>query len=404
MKMKKRMKRNLSRIISFMMVFTLLSAYGCNKGKTIDPDFYPTQEVNEEVTEEGKTVGSITSVAPEDATDEDIIKPERNTFKEDGKYVYNPQVIPDWILKTFENNPNVIRVAKQALNAINNCESEFVLDEDLKLTKEEVEYVYGIVYYSTPLYAIAGLYETDEPNVYHISYFQEFSVGEEDENGVPSEINLVGEASPEEAKETVDAFKDYVTETINNNLTKDMSEAEMAAALYKILVRDIKLEVKDTENYQGLSEESFISGEMIKGIFDKKYSSGGEFVRLYSFFLTQLHIESREVIGTSGFFTDKLKTELGEKVPVSYYWSWQILYLDGEYYNCDITLEAIVFAQRYGYEEGIEPDMIYFGFSDKERNESYKVGKSSVYYNDAILYNTGSIGTVPNCPNSLDFH
>ena len=229
-------------------------------------------------------------------------------------------------------------------------------------------------------------------------------MGEEDENGVPSDINLVGEASPEEAKKTVDAFKDYVTETINNNLTKDMSEAEMAAALYKILVRDIKLEVKDTEDYQGLSEESFISGEMIKGIFDKKYSSGGEFVRLYSFFLTQLHIESREVIGTSGFFTDKLKTELGEKVPVSYYWSWQILYLDGEYYNCDITLEAIVFAQRYGYEEGIEPDMIYFGFSDKERNESYKVGKSSVYYNDAILYNTGSIGTVPNCPNDLDFH
>ena len=135
MKMKTGMKRNLSRIISFMMVFTLLSAYGCNKGKTIDPDFYPTQEVNEEAGE----VENINPVAPEQATDEDIIKPERNTFKEDGKYVYNPQVIPDWILKTFENNPNVIRVAKQALNAINNCESEFVLDEDLKLTKEEVE-------------------------------------------------------------------------------------------------------------------------------------------------------------------------------------------------------------------------------------------------------------------------
>ena len=51
MKMKTGMKRNLSRIISFMMVFTLLSAYGCNKGKTIDPDFYPTQEVNEEAGE-----------------------------------------------------------------------------------------------------------------------------------------------------------------------------------------------------------------------------------------------------------------------------------------------------------------------------------------------------------------
>ena len=49
MKMKTGMKRSVCRIISFMMVFTLLSAYGCNKGKTIDPDFYPTQNVSEEV-------------------------------------------------------------------------------------------------------------------------------------------------------------------------------------------------------------------------------------------------------------------------------------------------------------------------------------------------------------------
>lgn len=400
MKMKKGMKRNLSRIISFMMIFTLLSAYGCNKGKTIDPDFYPTQEIKEEAGE----VENINPVAPEDATDEDIIKPERNTFKEDGKYVYNPEVIPDWILKTFENNPKVITVAKQALRAIDNCDTEFVLDEDLKMTPEEIEYVFGIVYYSTPLYAIAGLYETEEPNVYHISYFQEFVLGEEDENGVPQAVQVLGEASPEEARETVEAFKDYVTETINGNLTNDMSEAEMAAVLYKKLVTDIRLEVEDIENYVGISQDSFASAEIIKGIFDKKYSSGGEFVRLYSFFLTQLHIENREVMGTNGFFTEKLKTELKEKTPISYYWNWQILYLDGEYYNCDITLEAIVYSERYGYEEGIEPDMVYFGFSDKERNESYKVGKSSVYYNDAILYNTGSIGTVPNCPNSLDFH
>ena len=134
---------------------------------------------------------------------------------------------------------------KQALNAINNCESEFVLDEDLKLTKEEVEYVYGIVYYSTPLYAIAGLYETDEPNVYHISYFQEFSVGEEDENGVPSDINLVGEASPEEAKKTVDAFKDYVTETINNNLTADSMDAERAEVIYTQIIKDLTLKYSD---------------------------------------------------------------------------------------------------------------------------------------------------------------
>ena len=155
MKMKTGMKRSVCRIISFMMVFTLLSAYGCNKGKTIDPDFYPTQNVSEEETiKEEKTVENITKIAPDQVSDEDILKPEKNTFRETGKYEYNPVVIPDWILKMFENNPKIIRVAKQALIAINNCETEFVLDEDIKLTQEEMDYVFGVIYYSTPLYAV----------------------------------------------------------------------------------------------------------------------------------------------------------------------------------------------------------------------------------------------------------
>ena len=194
-----------------MMVFTLLSAYGCNKGKTIDPDFYPTQNVSEEETikEEEKTVENITKIAPDQVSDEDILKPEKNTFRETGKYEYNPVVIPDWILKMFENNPKIIRVAKQALIAINNCETEFVLDEDIKLTQEEMDYVFGVIYYSTPLYAVAGVYETDKPNVYNISYFQEFVLGEEDENGVAQNVQLVGEASPEEAKEIVAALNSF---------------------------------------------------------------------------------------------------------------------------------------------------------------------------------------------------
>ena len=35
-------KRNISRFLSFIMIISVLSAYGCNKGKTIDPNFYPT--------------------------------------------------------------------------------------------------------------------------------------------------------------------------------------------------------------------------------------------------------------------------------------------------------------------------------------------------------------------------
>ena len=47
-------RRNISRILSFIMVLSILSAYGCNKGKTIDPDFYPTEAGSVETVEEGK--------------------------------------------------------------------------------------------------------------------------------------------------------------------------------------------------------------------------------------------------------------------------------------------------------------------------------------------------------------
>lgn len=397
-----------NRTAALIISAALLSVYGCNnKGKTINPDFYPTEviEEEEEVTEAENTVSSISEVAPEKLTDEDVLKPELNSLKENGKYEYNPKIIPDWILKQFENNPKIIRVAKQALVAIDNCETEFVIDDDLKLTDDEAQYVYGVLYYSNPLSTVVSTYPSEEdPHVYKLSYFQQYALGEEDENGIPTSYQYMGESTPEEAKVTIDAFKDYVTETINENITADMSDAEMASIIYKKLLTDIELEVESVDNYMNFNAQNYVSGEQITGVLDKKFTSGPEFVRLYSFFLTQLQIENREAVGTSGYFTSDLKTLLGEEAPISYYWAWQVLYLDGEYYNCDINLEAIVFKKAYMDIEGAEPDMLYFGMSDDKRNESYKVGKSSIYYADTIVYNNGTVENVPNCPKDLDIH
>ena len=396
-----------NRTAALIISAALLSVYGCNnKGKTIDPDFYPAEiiEEEEEVTEAENTVSSISEVAPEKLTDEDVLKPELNSLKENGKYEYNPKIIPDWILKQFENNPKIIRVAKQALVAIDNCETEFVID-DLELTDDEVQYVYGVLYYTNPLSTVVSTYPSEEdPHVYKLSYFQQYALGEEDENGIPTSYQYMGESTPEEARVTIDAFKDYVTETINENITADMSDAEMASIIYKKLLTDIELEVESIDNYMNFNAQNYVSGEQITGVLDKKFTSGPEFVRLYSFFLTQLQIENREAVGTSGYFTSDLKTQLGEDAPISYYWAWQVLYLDGDYYNCDINLEAIVFKNTYKGIEGAEPDMLYFGMSDDKRNESYKVGKSSIYYADTIVYNNGTVENVPVCPKDLDIH
>ena len=389
--------RIFNRTAALILSAALLSVYGCNnKGKTIDPDFYPTAEVIEEteiVKEEQTTENKTTETVVEEMSEDGILVPEKNTFRE-GKYVYNPLVIPEWVLKTYENNPKIIRVAKMALWAIDNCETEFVLDEDLSLTQEELNQVYYVLFLSNPLTSVVGVYETEEKNVYRLSYFPQYDLEEK---------NYTGESDPEEARKQIEDFKDYVTETINNNLTSDMSDTEIAAILYKQIVSDIHLEVPESASLEINTEESAATGEIIKGIFNKKYSTGLEFSRLYAFFLTQLHIECRNVIGTSGFFTNEVKSELQELTPISYYWDWQVLLLDGDYYNCDIALEAAVFAKRYQGAEGAEPDMNYFGMSDKKRNESYKVGKTSVYFEDTLDY-SASNETVPNCPTDLDFH
>ena len=389
--------RIINRTAALILSAALLSVYGCNnKGKTIDPDFYPTAEVIEEteiVKEEQTTEDKTTETVVEEIQEDGILVPEVNTFRE-GKYVYNPLVIPEWVLKTYENNPKIIRVAKMALWAIDNCATEFVLDEDLSLTQEELNQVYYVLFLSNPLTSVVGVYETEEKNVYRLSYFPQYDLEEK---------NYTGESDPEEARKQIEDFKDYVTETINNNLTSDMSDTEIAAILYKQIVSDIHLEVPESASLEINTDESAATGEIIKGIFNKKYSNGLEFSRLYAFFLTQLHIECRNVIGTSGFFTNEVKSELQELTPISYYWDWQVLLLDGDYYNCDIALEAAVFAKRYQGAEGAEPDMNYFGMSDKKRNESYKIGKTSVYFEDTLDY-SASNETVPNCPTDLDFH
>lgn len=389
--------RIINRTAALILSAALLSVYGCNnKGKTIDPDFYPTAEVIEEteiVKEEQTTENKTTETVVEEMSEEGILVPEKNTFRE-GKYVYNPVVIPEWVLKTYENNPKIIRVAKMALWAIDNCATEIVIDEETSLTEEELEQVYYVLFLSNPLTSVVGVYETEEKNVYRLSYFPQYDLEEK---------NYTGESDPEEARKQIEDFKDYVTETINNNLTSDMSDTEIAAILYKQIVSDIKLEVPDSASLEINTEESAATGEIIKGISNKKYSTGLEFSRLYAFFLTQLHIECRNVVGTSGFFTNDIKDELAELTPISYYWDWQVLLLDGEYYNCDIALEAAVFAKRYLGAEGAEPDMEFFGMSDKKRNESYKVGKTSVYFEDTLDYSAPN-ETVPNCPTDLDFH
>ena len=122
MRKNKMSKRIISAITAALMIF----AIGCTN-KTIDTTDYPTP-IGEE-TGSGETLTNTETEAGEQAgylsgvSDEDILKPEKNTLKEDGKYTYNPAVIPKWILEEYKDNPKIIRVSKEILIAINNCDT-----------------------------------------------------------------------------------------------------------------------------------------------------------------------------------------------------------------------------------------------------------------------------------------
>ena len=169
MRKNKMSKRIISAITAALMIF----AIGCTN-KTIDTTDYPTpigeetgsaQTSNTE--KEAKGNGGYLS----GVSDEDVVKPEKNSLKEDGKYTYNPAVIPKWILEEYKDNPKIIRVSKEILIAINNCDTEYVLDENLKMTDEDIELVSNIVYASNPIASVVYWELNETKNVYKILYF-----------------------------------------------------------------------------------------------------------------------------------------------------------------------------------------------------------------------------------------
>ncbi len=391
------------RIISAITAALMLFAIGCTN-KTIDTTDYPTP-IGEE-TESGETLTNTETEAGEQAgylsgvSDEDILKPEKNTLKEDGKYTYNPAVIPKWILEEYKDNPKIIRVSKEILIAINNCDTEYVLDENLKMTDKDIELVSNIVYESTPIATVVDWEPTEKENVYKILYFPYNGLSESEADDGTGELVPL---DMDEVKDTIDDFKNYVSETINNNITADMNEKEMAAAIYRHIIRDYEFSPESTTDYLSLNFEPISQGEMVKGAIDNKYTSGVELERIFSFFMNQLQIEMYDLAGGGGYFDKKVQETLGDKRPISYGWLWQLICLDGEYYQCDIILEKLMHDENNQGNEDAEPEMLYFGMSDEKRKETYKFSSANTHVY-CITLGTETGMELPKCPNDCKFN
>ena len=407
-------KRHFARFFSVIFSASLLfSAYGCQKG-SIDPADYPTPEIDETAVNDHKDEPVVTDSS---SLYKDALKPEPNSLKENGKYVFNPAVIPQSYLTFYRDSPKVIKIAKDLLMAVDNVDTEFELDIDEEVSAEDFDNASMVAYFANPMMSVVDYVPLDE-DTYEFKYFPTYYITSDSdplENGA-IDLESRDEVSTEEASRYLENFKSYVTDVINNNCTAEDTQAEMAEKIYKALVKDFELELPEYDSYMidpttgGLNDEPVYSaGEIIMSVYNRKFTRDYQFIALYSFILQQLHIEVMEVSGYNGVFTQDIKDkEIVPKSNVEYMtWQWQIVCLDGQYYHCDLLLEKLAYDKRYSDVSGADPDMTYFGMSDTKRCESYRFSKSSLYVSNgpsyAAMQGMDNGNEVPECPDSYGF-
>ena len=173
----------------------------------------------------------------------------------------------------------------------------------------------------------------------------------------------------------------------------------------------------------------FETGQSVKCVLNKEFFNQYRYIRLYSFILTQLHINVYEIQGRGIFQNDWDKmlvtdeNDLTEQTVLNTYggvatWEWSIVEIDGQNYICDLLLEKVAY-DRF-YEENGDPaewELQFFGMSDEKRNDSFKTKNSdqvcvfalseasspTVATGAGSMFGTGMKSTrdVPECPENL---
>ncbi len=427
--MTKTVKIVLSRLIAVIAGISLMTAYGCKpEGSTVVLEDYP---VPVEEVKEDEEVPEPNDKEPfsETMVDKDIM-PQPDTLRENGKYYFDPEIIPDFLLNYYANDPKIIRIAKRLLTAAYNAETEITFDDEENVDRNDVYKAYNVAVLSSPIFDAVNFYQIED-NTWGLTYFAPIVVDGMDEYG----HNTYGQGESLEQQETknmIDSYVGYVSGIINNNLTQESTDRERAEIIYKELIKDIKYNLDASDNpygggYQeaeGIGSVVFETGQAVKSVLNKEFFNNYRYLRLYSFILTQLHINVYEISGRGIFQNDwdtyLVKDEnsiLDQAGSMTYgnvaTWNWSIVEIDGQNYICDLMLDKLVY-DRLLEENGTVTDWepVFFGMSDEKRNESFKTKNSDQVCIFAVS-DTGSIaGTtfgssinstrpVPECPENL---
>ena len=362
------LKRGMSLGLSIVMTFAVLMANGCNNKPAVIED-YPEVEVTpvEEVIEE------VTPVVDEDeevVVAKETINRGYDSIYDTGTFVFNPEAVNPAIKEEMKNKETSYKVGMDILNAIHEHKTEFELTGDDEVDELDFNRGFKLARTTSPMATCVDITKVDT-NKYKINYFPAVSA----DGSIDIEFDEDTDMS--EVENRLNAFEEYVTEMINNNITADDDYMQRAKKIYKALIEDIEL-VHDTEilGKANLSNPMYdIRDSYDTDIIDvpeTKKLNHYQFLFLYDYFLSELNVEHYVILGRTlekEYAYDWLDEDMESSGGI---WAWIIVAdEDNNFYNCDILMDELLLDEQRKTKEDYESDMAFFGMSDKTRSESF---------------------------------
>ena len=386
------LKRGMSLGLSIVMTFAVLMANGCDKAETIDD--YP--EVQVIVDDETDNVD-----VPEVIEDEEVVVAKEtidrgyDSIYDTGTFVFNPEAVNPAIKEEMKNKETSYKIGIDILNAIHEHKTEFELTGDDEVDELDFNRGFKLARTTSPMATCVDITKVDT-NKYKINYFPTVSAD-------GHEI-FEGDISMSEVENRLSEFEEYVTNTINNNITADDDYMERAEKIYKVLIEDIEL-VEDEElliksGRSNPMDEVFASYDTaIIDVTENKKLNQFQFIFLYDFFLSELnikHVYAASVGDIGDVPTDSIKEALELTYGV---WYWMIVAdEENNFYHCDILMDKMLLDEQRRTQKDYESDMVFFGISDKTRKETLDIrGVSVVLTMDSSNSTHNSASGVSEC-------
>ncbi|MBP5494086.1 MAG: hypothetical protein J6X97_03250 [Lachnospiraceae bacterium] len=402
MNLKRISKTVISYLLSAAFVFTMFAGSGCNNAKTIEdypePVSITASAGTDNEDEDQTTAANNTKPVEEEEKLDEALLPEYDSLRETGVYEFNPVAVNPVFKMEVKNNPKVVRVTKEILEAVHDAKPSFELSGDLACTEGEFKIARTLAELSSPVVYCVDI-DTEDLETYTIKYFPSY---ESDEFG---EEFITGAISEEEAKEIIDAYKEVCEKTINGAVTEKDDDMQRAAKIYKTLIETFELVYPDPEeekmddSEEGMITESFETEDYVVNQIISGKMHSWQFLEFYEALMVQLNVNSM-MVGALGQYHEQNLALLDKTMEINEGgYVWTIITYDDKSYHCDILMDKMALdSQRENFEE-YESDMIFFGMSDDKRNKSFTVYYTQVFESISPVNAT----SVPKCEEDYEF-